>query len=648
MKFREIKSQMSNSRFVTNSEVFYVRALIPFIAGIAVISTCPLPIGRLFFNLLIVSMVSLLIATNLLYGRFALYRYKGVISASASLLFFISGCVFTVNANKMLSTNHFSKSKFQYLRIAVTQEPQVRNSILMFKAKVLAGYTDNLETGASGNLLVSIKIDSSKTFLAKYGDEMIVLSRWKETVANPNPATFDYKKWLAVQHIDHQSFVHQNEIRTTGRNRGNSLMRFALETRAVQVEYFRKILRDDNVYAVASTLILGYRSDLDEEVLSYYSKTGTIHALSVSGMHVGLIYLVLSWIFSFLNRNTISRIIRSFIILLLIWIYTVITGLSPSVLRSAIMISVLIIGKTLNRSSSGYNILAFSAFIILCYDPYVLWDVGFQLSYLAVLGLIFLQPIIERWFFFKNIFLRKIWSALSISLAAQLFTFPLSIFYFHQFPSYFLFSNLFILLPVTAIMYLGILVLLGRFNFLAGPFEWLISFTNSGLKFIAELPFSTFSTIWVSKIELLLLTVSITGIMIGLHMYRKNLLIYSIVLFLVFQTVSAIDKVKGSSQRILVIYNIKNQYAVAFITGQTAIIFTKLKVEEKLFRQNVQPYLDQRGITKISCTTDFSSVECSYLKIDEDDILFHDYSISKEELQDFELGNQKALIRNID
>lgn len=639
---------MSSSRFVTSSELFYVRAGLPFIMGIVFVSTFPGAIDCIVFVVVALSSLATLFALNMSYAYFDLYRRKPYIAIIISILFFVMGCAATSNGNEFLSKTHFSKKDFNYLRIMVAQEPQIKGVYLSFKAEVLSSYDKHSEANVTGHLLVSIKVDTVKPLTFKYGDELIIPNLVKETIANPNPATFNYKKWLSLQQIHHQIFLRQEDVQMLGHNTGNAVIKLALAIRAKQVLYFRKILKSSDVYAVASTLILGYRSDLSADVLGYYSKTGTIHALSVSGMHVGLIYLVLSSIFSFLNRSALARLARGIIILLLIWAFTFITGLSPSVLRSAVMISAFIIGKGINRSANGYNTLAFSAFIILLYDPMLLWDIGFQLSYLAVLGLIFLQPILEHWFFFKNKVLRKAWSALSISMAAQLFTFPISIYYFHQFPLYFLISNLFILLPVTAIMYLGILVLILRLDFLAGPLEWLISFTNSGLRHLSELPFASLNSIWINKFELLVLSAAIISLLISLQSYRKYLLMISLSLYLLLQTSTGLEKYSVLNQRTLLIYNIRKHYAIAFISANEAVILTELQTNEKLFKQNILPYLEQQRVTKIICTTDLNSIERSYLKIVDDDIQFYDLSISKINLMNLQLASHEALIKKID
>lgn len=193
----------------------------------------------------------------------------------------------------------------------------------------------------------------------------------------------------------------------------------ALALRRQMVEKLKKQMHDPNAIAVASTLILGYKADLSEDVLQAYSKTGTIHVLSVSGAHVAIIWALLAFMLNFLNRFRHGRVIKAIIIIPIIWYYAMLTGFSPAVCRAAVMISTVIIGKTYNRYINNLNILAISAFILLLYNPLLITDVGFQLSYLAVAGLVVLQPVVYEWLTFSNKWIDKLWALCSVSIAAQ-------------------------------------------------------------------------------------------------------------------------------------------------------------------------------------------------------------------------------------
>ncbi len=209
------------------------------------------------------------------------------------------------------------------------------------------------------------------------------------------------------------------------------------------------------------------------------------------------------------------------------------------------MLSAFILAKSFNRHTNNYNIIAFAAFCLLVYNPFLIWDIGFQLSFIAVLGLIWLQPLLMNWFAFRQLWLRKLWSSIAISLAAQLITFPLSIYYFHQFPVYFLISNLFIILPIALLMYTGILILVFRIAALGPVFDFMIKFTNKGLKLISELPMGSISEIWIGKTELVLLYCAMFSITIALTYYHKKLLFIGLAFYLIFQSMVTFQHFKA-------------------------------------------------------------------------------------------------------
>lgn len=214
-------------------------------------------------------------------------------------------------------------------------------------------------------------------------------------------------------------------------------------------------------------------------------------------------------------------------------------------------------------------------------------------------NLIFLSPLQISNFFNHLHTNGKLWEIIAMSLAAQLITFPLSIYYFHQFPIYFLISNLFIMAPIALLMYLGIIILLGKLEFLAPIFEWLIKFTNSGLQWIADLPLSSLSAIWINKTELWLLCIALTLFILALAGFKKQMLLISLACFMVFQSFLAYDKLKAFHQKKAIVFNLRKNYASAFIWGQKAMVITNLNPTSRDFKYFIQPALDQHKIKEI-------------------------------------------------
>ncbi len=585
---------------IFKSEIVFVKLLFPLSLGI--ILGYHFQNQQLFRVLFYVLAILIFLATSIhiYYQKLKGWQFKKTIASLYYLLFFSLGLYLSLAHTNFLRSDYFAQKKYTYLKGFISSEPQQNNQILRFELSISEGFLNKKSEHCSGKLLIALKLDSLKPMNLSYGDELMILANYLPVEPPYNPAEFDFKAWLAAKNIYHQSFIKQEELVKINQNQGNSLVKYALTLRQKLVDIYRKLIRNDEAFAVASTLILGYRADLSKETLAAYSKTGTIHALSVSGMHVGIIYIMLNWCLSFLNRKKTGQILKTLIICSLIWYYSLLTGFSPSVLRSAIMITIFIFAKQLNRGNNSYNVLAFTAFILLVFNPFLIWDVGFQLSFLAVFGLVYFQPKIYKWLYFKHKWLDSLWSTTAMSLAAQLATLPFSIYYFHQFPIYFIISNLFILIPMTLLMYSGIAILVLKVYFLAPAFEWLINFTNSGLKWISELPYAGISEIWLNRWQLLLLFILIGTLSVGFSYYKRNYLFLGFITWLILQSSLSFQKINSTKQSQTIFFSLRKNHAAAFITGNNCILVTDLDPNDRSFEFFVKPALDQKHIDSIT------------------------------------------------
>lgn len=584
---------------IFKSEIVFVKLLFPLSLGI--ILGYHFQHQQLFRILFYVlgALIFFAATIHIYYKKLQGWTFKKAIASLYYLLFFCLGFYLTLAHTDLLRSDYFGHKNYPYLKGWINSEPQQNHEILRFELSISEGFLNKKSEHCSGKLLIALKLDSLKPIKLSYGDELIISANYLPVELPYNPGEFNFKQWLAAKNIYHQSFIKQDELVKTKQGLGNGLVKYALTLRQKLVDVYRKLIHNDEAFAVASTLILGYRADLSKETLAAYSKTGTIHALSVSGMHVGLIYIMLNWCLSFLNGKRLGQILKTLIICSLIWYYSLLTGFSPSVLRSAIMISIFIFAKQLKRGNNSYNVLAFTAFILLVFNPFLIWDVGFQLSFLAVFGLVYFQPKIYKWFYFKPIWADKLWSTTAMSLAAQLATLPLSIYYFHQFPIYFIISNLFILIPITLLMYSGIALLVLRIYFVAPAFEWLINFTNSGLKWISELPYAGITEIWLNQWQLTLMILLIAALSIGFSNYKKNYLFVGFLGWFVLQSSLSFQKVISTKQSEAIFFSLRKNYAAAFITGNSCILVTDLNQNDRNYEFFVKPALDQKHIASI-------------------------------------------------
>ncbi|NCC98651.1 MAG: ComEC/Rec2 family competence protein [Bacteroidia bacterium] len=274
-----------------------------------------------------------------------------------------------------------------------------------------------------------------------------------------------------------------------------SLNNKASEARKALLVVFKDFINPNN-FGLISALTLGDKSSLNSKIKQDFAQSGGSHVLAVSGLHTGIIYIAFSFIFSFLGKNKIGIILKHSCIIFCIWIYAFLCGLPPSVVRSASMLSLISGAYIFQKKSATYNAVFCSAFFMLLYEPIYLYDIGFQLSYCAVLSILMLYKKIYGLIPLRNKILDQIWSLTSVSIAAQLGTFPISLYYFHQFPTYFLLSNYIAIPCATLLIYLSICLLFTCFiplisSFIETIINYIAKYMQDGISFICEMPYSS-------------------------------------------------------------------------------------------------------------------------------------------------------------
>lgn len=583
-------------------EIPFVLLLLPFLLGIGLGLTLWSGVRVSWLPALLFALSGLFIILNRYYNKFKVYKYRWLGGALVALILFFFGWINVVQYNELNNQNHFSKISSRYLIVQVNSEPGVKNGIIRFTADVKASVNNGKTSAASGTLLIAIKDSAAKNIY--YGDQLLIPAKYNPIDPPFNPGEFNYKKYLANQNIHYQAFLFPKQFVVVDTNRGNPVVAYSLRLRQRLVEKLKRNMRDTDAIAVASTLILGYKADLSNDVLQAYSKTGTVHVLSVSGAHVAIIYILLALALGFLDRFKHGKIIKAIIIIILIWYYSLLSGFSPAVCRAAVMISMVIVGKTFSRYINTLNILAMSAFALLIYDPFFITDVGFQLSYLAVFGLIVFQPVVYKWFQFKNKWADKLWALCSVSIAAQVITFPLSAFYFHQFPVYFLFSNLFIIIPSAAIMYSGILfLLLPQIPVLSKSIAFILEKSiivmNKALGFIEHAPLASIGKIWITTAEYLLLYAIIICLFYFLYAKKVWLLRVSLACVLVLCISLGIKKIRQQQTSQIAWLNLKKHAGIVFKNGDNAFVLTDIKPTDKIYQYSIQPYLDSCQVNSV-------------------------------------------------
>jgi competence protein ComEC len=456
--------------------------------------------------------------------------------------------------------------------IITLEEPLAeKNNSYKALASINAIQQNNEWRNTKGKILVYLKKDSS-AFDLSYGSQLLINTPLQTIINSGNPGAFDYNRYCLFQDITYQVFLKKDQYVVLAGKNINWLQQKLFEIRSTTIEILRHYIPDEKVQGVAEALLIGYRNDLDKDLVQAYSNTGVVHIIAISGLHLGMIYGLLVYLFSFFKRYKWTHWLRPFIILFVLWTFTLIAGAVPSILRSAVMFSFIVIGEVINRKTNMYNTLAASAFCMLIYNPFVLWDVGFLLSYAAVISIVtFMQPI-YRWIYFQNKILDKIWQLSSVTISAQVLTLPVVIFYFHQFPNYFLITNL-LVVPLSALILYGeILLLCVSFigvlaNAVGYVLYWLILFMNTFIEHVNSMPFSVWNNIQVNVLQTWLLYGFLIALCIGLMRKLSKPLIISLAFLTGFVVSFSIDIIQRNQQQKLIVYNVPKLSAIDVVQG---------------------------------------------------------------------------------
>ncbi len=306
-----------------------------------------------------------------------------------------------------------------------------------------------------GKVLIQFdKNDFAKTPLF-VGRQMRIVAAVKTKQPPANPSGFDYWKYLEQKNIYGQIFAKsQNTQLQTQPLR--DLRYYADQLRLRAMNELQKSGINVQVAQVLAALTVGQQQEIAPEIINDYQSAGAVHILSVSGLHVGFIVLFLNFILKFLPKNRKTRWLKLSITLLSLWGFALLAGLSASVIRSVTMYSFVAVGLYLKRRTNIFHTLLVSLMLILLVSPSLLFDVGLQLSYTALFFILWLQPVFDDFYTPQNKLIKYIWQIITVSLAAQIGTLPLSLYYFHQFPGLFLLTNLLVLPLIGLIMAVGV------------------------------------------------------------------------------------------------------------------------------------------------------------------------------------------------
>ena len=556
----------------TIQKIPFLRILIALVIGICVGSFIDTGYWILWF------LSSVLLSLLIICSRYYNYHLAPFYGILLTVIFILTG----ITVYKFYNRKPVFYKGGVYCAV-VKDIPRIRINSCQAILKAEAFYSGDSVYDTNENIMAWFENSESAACLVP--GEKIYFHQSPNLISNNNnPFEFDYKQYLNRKKIYRQVYLPSDRwMRIDG---GISLTPFRLAQRFRM--QFLGIYRDSNLgdreRHILSALTLGYKRDLKPETKSIFASAGAMHVLAVSGLHVGIIFMAFLYCFGFIKRTKAGRYIFLILVICVLWLYALITGLSPSVCRAALMFSFVTVGNSLKRRSNIYNTLAASAFFLLLINPNNLFDAGFQLSFLAVSGIVFLQPRFEKMINCRYRLIRYFWGIITVSVAVQLTTFPISIYYFDQFPVYFWVSGLFIIPLVTILIPLGFLILI--FNGI--PFFY--GALTLGADFIIDLIVSLLETI--EKLPLSLINISfstpqlfvISGIIISSFLYihtRRKIYIKSTLVLLLFSLIiSLIVKINNLSRQEIIVYN-TDDLVVHLISGNSNYIISDNKLPEE-------------------------------------------------------------------
>jgi competence protein ComEC len=556
----------------------FIRLLIPLVAGILLQWHGGLR-PEWLWGLLSVSVISMV--SFFFFGLFRRYRLAFVNGLAITALFISIGGLLVWYKNIQHNQNWFG-NKYRSgssLVISLLESPVEKTKSYKANATVDFIIKHDSVTPCEGKIILYFKKDSIISKL-KYGSRIVINKPLQEIKNSGNPGGFDYKRYSLFQGITHQVYLRasgsadkKTEFEILEDENKSRFTEFILSGRKKVLNILRKYIKGEKERGLAEALLIGYKDDLDKSLVQSYSNTGVVHVIAISGLHLGLIYWLLLQLFRPLEKRKTARWLRPVLIIAGLWLFSLLAGAQASVIRSAVMFTCIVLGESMGRKTSIYNTLAFSATILLLYNPFWLWDVGFQLSYVAVLSIvIFMQPI-YNWFYIKNRLLDFIWKLNAVTLAAQILTVPVGIYHFHQFPASFLLTN-FLAVPLSSLILIGEILLCAVSLipvvavFLGNILFWLIKLMNTYVERIEQIPFSLWDELQISILQSMLLLIVAAGGGYFLMEKSKTGFKYGLIALLGFLILRSYSFIKANNQKRLIVYNVPQKQAMDFIDGR--------------------------------------------------------------------------------
>ncbi len=479
----------------------------------------------------------------------------------------------------------------------------------------------------------------------RYGDIILAHVSAELPSGVENPHQFDYRTFLRRRGICYTDYLTGSHFRIVGHKAGGAMDRIT-NIRKQLIEVIGNSNLTISQQGIAKALCLGYDEDLQEETEDHFRRAGITHLLCVSGLHVGIVALLVGWCLSFMGNKRRSRILRGLVQMAVIWLFVLLTGMAPSALRAGLMFSFIVVGQMFFSRPPTLNVIASSALVLLIIKPVLLFEVGFQLSYAAVSGIVLFTRPLEQLLPLPSPtkrlaqggvwLLRKLWSLMCVSLVAQTCTAPLILYYFHQFPLYFLIANM-VVIPFASLLLGGVLVMLlvGWWPAAFNAVGWIVGKELAATEWItstiASWPHSMLEHIYFDSAMLIMAYCIIA--LLGILLLHKRLwtLCGSLAIAIVFVAYTQRVEARCATQLHYDIYNVGPRHAAAeFFVGHNSYLVADSSIAnhpEKIDYQTSNNLIWRQARRKKIIATDSSYCD-DYLMVEKRLVSFNDTVIT--------------------
>ncbi len=491
-------------------------------------------------------------------------------------------------------THHWHIGNEWIVRLMEPPQPSARSIRLL--VAVLARKHNNVWVSATGKALLYLPKTEASVNL-DYGSLLWIQSRLQPVQAARNPQQFDQRRYLTRRHIFSVTYVPATRWRLLSEKQVHPLYEAIYDLHLYFRNVLEKYIPTVRELSVIQTISLGYRQALDDTIRQHFARAGVMHVLAVSGMHVGILYAALMFLLSLIPSVVRKRYVALIVVLPAVWLFAFLTGLSGSVWRAATMFTLLLVGQTTNRHIHPINILAASSILICSIEPRMLSDMGLQFSYAAMVGIFLWYTPLASWLPRGNRVIDFLWRTIALTLAAQVLTLPLAIYYFQQIPMYFLLANI-VVVPVTGLLLPSALLVFGLHwwhdltvvvSNLTTALAWVL---NEFTWRIQLLPAAVLYTAKLSVIQWFFLSLALAGFAQYLYTRRYNWLVASFASFILLLGFHSISQLQKQTQVAIVVYSLRHASCVDFVLGDRVVRFRSgqpaLPFEASYLNQNIR------------------------------------------------------------